>query len=104
MQRLSSGAPWRDLPDDFGPYTTCYNRFVRCRWAGVWGRIVKRAGHRPDASGQMIDSLFSACIQHGACVTPNRKQSIGWRRGGLTSKIHALADTNVCRSARADSW
>ena len=20
-----SGAPWRDLPDDFGPYTTCYN-------------------------------------------------------------------------------
>jgi transposase len=26
---LRSGAPWRDLPDNFGPYTTCYNRFVR---------------------------------------------------------------------------
>jgi transposase len=25
---LRSRAPWRDLPDDFGPYTTCYNRFV----------------------------------------------------------------------------
>ena len=25
---LRSGAPWRDLPDHFGPYTTCYNRFV----------------------------------------------------------------------------
>src|SRR5205085_406649 len=25
---LRSGAPWRDLPDDFGPYTTCYNRFA----------------------------------------------------------------------------
>jgi transposase len=23
---LRSGAPWRDLPDEFGPYTTCYNR------------------------------------------------------------------------------
>jgi transposase len=33
---LRSGAPWRDLPDDFGPYTTCYNRFVRWRRAGVW--------------------------------------------------------------------
>jgi transposase len=22
---LRSGAPWRDLPDNFGPYTTCYN-------------------------------------------------------------------------------
>ena len=28
---LRSGAPWRDLPEAFGPYTTCYNRFVRCR-------------------------------------------------------------------------
>lgn len=26
---LRSGAPWRDLPCSFGPYTTCYNRFVR---------------------------------------------------------------------------
>ena len=32
--------PWRDLPDGFGPYTTCYNRFVRWRRAGVWGRIM----------------------------------------------------------------
>jgi hypothetical protein len=32
---LRSGAPWRDLPDNFGPYTTCYNRFVRWRRAGV---------------------------------------------------------------------
>jgi hypothetical protein len=23
------GAPWRDLPQAFGPYTTCYNRVVR---------------------------------------------------------------------------
>ena len=29
---LRSGAPWRDLPENYGPYTTCYNRFVR--WAG----------------------------------------------------------------------
>ena len=28
---LRSGAPWRDLPEDFGPYTTCYNRFARWR-------------------------------------------------------------------------
>ncbi len=24
---LRSGAPWRDLPESFGPYTTCYNGF-----------------------------------------------------------------------------
>jgi len=37
---LRSGAPWRDLPDNFGPYTTCYNRFVRWRRAGVWDRLM----------------------------------------------------------------
>jgi Putative transposase of IS4/5 family (DUF4096) len=31
---LRSGAPWRDLPESFVPYTTCYNRFIRWRWAG----------------------------------------------------------------------
>src|SRR4029077_19348809 len=37
---LRSGAPWCDLPIAFGPYTTCYNRFVRWRRAGVWSRII----------------------------------------------------------------
>ena len=33
---LRSGAPWRDLPEGYGPHTTCYNRFVRWGQAGVW--------------------------------------------------------------------
>src|SRR5579871_1224211 len=37
---LRAGAPWRDLPIAFGPYTTCYNRFVCWRRAGVWSRII----------------------------------------------------------------
>ncbi len=28
---LRSGAPWRDLPKRYGPYTTCYNRIKHCR-------------------------------------------------------------------------
>jgi len=38
---LRSGAPWRDLPSSFGPYATCYNRFVRRRRPGVWKRIMR---------------------------------------------------------------
>src|ERR1700732_5629947 len=33
---LRSGAPWRDLPEIYGPRTTCYNRFVLWRKAGGW--------------------------------------------------------------------
>jgi transposase len=32
---LRAGAPWRDLPERYGPYTTAYNRFNRWRKAGI---------------------------------------------------------------------
>ncbi len=37
---LRTGAPWRDLPESYGPYTTCYNRFNHWRKAAVWDRIM----------------------------------------------------------------
>src|SRR5436189_1713744 len=91
---LRSGAPWRDLPDNFGPYTTCYNRFVRWRRAGVWGGIMNALAATHDAAVQMIDTSIIRVHQHAACIARNRRQSMGRSRGGLTSKIHALVDTN----------
>jgi transposase len=64
---LRSGAPWRDLPDNFGPYTTCYNRFVRWRRAGVWAKIMSALAGAHDVSVQMIDTSIVRVHQHGAC-------------------------------------
>jgi transposase len=91
---LHSGAPWRDLPENFGPYTTCYNRFVRWRRAGVWGGIMNALAATHDAAVQMIDTSIVRVHQHAACITRNKRQSMGRSRGGLTSKIHAVVDTN----------
>jgi transposase len=91
---LRSGAPWRDLPKSFGPYTTCYNRFVRWRRAGVWSKIMHALAGAHDAAVQMIDTSIVRVHQHAACVTRNRRQSMGRSRGGLTSKIHAVVDGN----------
>ena len=91
---LRSGAPWRDLPNNFGPYTTCYNRFVRWRRAGVWAKIMSALAEAQDVAVQMIDTSIVRVHQHGSCITRNRRQSMGRSRGGLTSKIHALVDAN----------
>ena len=91
---LRSGAPWRDLPDNFGPYTTCYNRFVRWRRAGVWNGIMNALAATHDATVQMIDTSIIRVHQHAACIARNKRQSMGRSRGGLTSKIHAVVDTN----------
>jgi transposase len=53
---LRSGAPWRDLPCSYGPPTTCYNRFVRWRRAGVWDRLMEVLAAAHDAAVQMIDT------------------------------------------------
>ena len=54
---LRSGAPWRDLPVCYGPRTTCYNRFVRWRRAGVWDRIMDSLAAAHDTAVQRLASV-----------------------------------------------
>ena len=91
---MRSGAPWRDVPNNFGPYTTFNNRFVRWRRAGGWAKIMSALAAAHDVAVQMIDTSIVRVRQHGSCTTRNRRQSMGRSRGGLTSKIHALVDAN----------
>ena len=98
---LRSGAPWRDLPEAFGPYTTCYNRFVRWRTAGVWDAIMDALAECHDSSVQMIGTSIVRVHQHGGCARGGDARLMGRSRGGLTTKIHACVDTNgVARSPR----
>ncbi|BAB49202.1 mlr1955 [Mesorhizobium japonicum MAFF 303099] len=63
---LRSGAPWRDLPERYGPRTTCYNRFVRWRKAGVWDRLMDAITAAHDGTIQMIDSTSVRAHQQAA--------------------------------------
>jgi transposase len=47
-----------------------------------------------DAAVQMIDTSIVRVHQHGACSAKNGEQRMGRSRGGLTSKVHAVADAN----------
>lgn len=73
---LRSGAPWRDLPETYGPRTTCYNRFVRWRRAGVWDQIMEALAAGHDAAVQMIDTSVVRVHQHGACIADNNRQDM----------------------------
>lgn len=50
-----SGAPWRDLPERFGPWNSVYRRFRRWAKASVW-QTVFEALQEPDLDWLMIDS------------------------------------------------
>jgi len=91
---LRSGPPWRDLPETYGPRTTCYNRFVRWRRAGVWDQIMEALAAGHDAAVRMIDTSVVRVHQHGVSIADNNHHDMGRSRGGLTSEIHAVVDTN----------
>ena len=36
---LRTGAPWRDVPERYGKWTTIYSRFQRWRKSGIWNKL-----------------------------------------------------------------
>ena len=65
---LRCGAPWRDLPERYGPYTTIYNRFNRWSKAGVWDRIMDAITVAYKGKIQMIDSSSIRVHQQAAAI------------------------------------
>ena len=68
LWRFRTGSPWADIPERYGPYTTCYNRFVRWRKAGVWDRLLSSVSAAFDGELVMIDSSSIRVHQHGATL------------------------------------
>src|ERR1700726_4093449 len=70
--RLRTGAPWADIPERYGPHTTCVNRFNRWRKAGVWDRLLEAVSRAYAGDIQMIDSSSIRVHQHAANGQKNR--------------------------------
>ena len=54
LWKLRTGAPWRDLPERYGPWQTCYDRFARWRRDGTWDRLLAHAQTESDAIGEVV--------------------------------------------------
>ena len=53
---LRTGAPWRDLPDRYGPHTTVYNRYVRWGERGIWREIFEALATECEDALIFVDS------------------------------------------------
>ncbi|AJE53775.1 hypothetical protein RE92_23275 [Paenibacillus polymyxa] len=87
-----TGAPWRDLPSYYGPWSSAYSFFWRLQKANIWGEILKHVAIEPDWEQVMVDATIVRVHQHGAGKRGQDRQAIGRSRGGLTTKIHAMVD------------
>jgi transposase len=69
---LRTGAPWRDLPERYGPWQTVANRFYRWQKAGVWERLFDQVLREADAADQLdweihyVDGTIVRAHKHAA--------------------------------------
>ncbi|WP_408901882.1 IS5 family transposase [Plastoroseomonas hellenica] len=90
---LQSGGRWIDVPADYGPRKTLYNRFVRWSAKGIWREIFEALASAGGPPAEVL--LDSTYVKAHRCATGGkgaRAQALGISRGGRTTKIHALSD------------
>jgi transposase len=78
LWRFRTGSPWAEIPERYGPPTTCYNRFVRWRKAGVWDRLLEEISKAYDGDIVMIDSTCVRVHQHGATGKKGIQMMAAW--------------------------
>ncbi|WP_374103662.1 IS5 family transposase [Streptomyces sp. ISL-86] len=109
--RTRAGAPWRDVPERYGPWDRVYDLFRRWQRDGTWQRIFERLQSDADAKGLItwdlsVDSTVCRAHQHAAgarkkgtsrrslraASSPSPDHGLGRSRGGLTTKIHLATE------------
>ncbi len=109
LWKLRTGAPWRDLPERYGPWQTCYDRFARWRRDGTWERLLEHIQTKSDSVGEVkwiisVDSTVIRAHQHAAGA-PSKTSSADQKRGsvipkrgvrtkprGFSTKLHLACD------------
>ena len=69
--KLRTGAPWRDVPERYGPWQTLHARLLRWQRDGPWTRRLRHVQQHADAVGEVVwevgvDRTVVRAHQHAA--------------------------------------
>jgi len=102
LWKLATGAPWRDLPERYGPWQSVYTRFRRWTRAGVWDRLFAAVQQQADAAGQIdwslhfVDGTVIRAHQHSAGAKGGTQKP---KRSGAARAASAPKSTSGPRAA-----
>lgn len=94
---LRTGAPWRDLPPDYGDWKNTHRRFCRWRDKGIWESLLERLVNNTDFEWLMIDASHIKVHPHGTGAKGGN-QDMGRTKGGSTRNYIWPWMRMVCQS------
>lgn len=94
---LRTGAPWRDLPEDYGNWNTVHRRFCRWRDKGIWEKMLEALIDEPDFEWLMIDASHVK-VHSDACGAKGGNKDMGRTKGGSIPKYILPWMRMVCQS------
>ena len=100
MWILRTGAPWRDLPERFGPYQTVYDYYSHWRHDGVFDRVLQALQIRLDREGKIDWDLW--CID-GSHVRAARCAAGAGKKVSDSTRTRVSRRTTHWAAAAADS-
>lgn len=86
LWQLRTGAPWREMPEHYGPWRTAHERLRRWTADGTWDRVLEHVVVKDDAVGgvEWMFSVDSSSIRaHQQGQTPRRRPPTRVRQGPL---------------------
>ena len=98
---LHSGAPWRDLPERYGPWQSAYHWFNQWARDGTWDRIVQTLQIRLDREGRVDWDLW--CID-GTTIRASRAAAGAGKKGAQKNPQTTLWAAREAGSAQNCTW
>ena len=98
---LRSGAPWRDLPERFGPWKTVYHHFNSWRRRKIFERILQALQVRLDAEGHIDWDLW--CVD-GTMVRASRSAAGAGKNGALRNLPTTRWVARAADSGASSTW
>jgi len=98
---VRTGAPWRDVPERYGPWQTVYDWFNRWRKDGTWDRLLAALQMRLDRDGRIDWDLW--CVD-GRNIRASRAAAGGGEKGGPKNRQTTLWGAREADSAAKSTW
>ena len=94
---LRTGAPWRDLPPDYGDWKNTHRRFCRWRDKGQWENLLETLVNEPDYEWLMFDASHVKVHPHAAGARGGNQDMARTKEGSTPRYIWPWMRM-VCRS------